>query len=64
MRVCVCLTKDDHGSCSTASLGDDVAGQAGVIARVGESRFVNDQVVVSAGVDVVVVQRTHQLIIL
>lgn len=60
----VCLTKDDHSSRGTASLGYDVAGQAGVVPRVGESRFVNDQVVVGSSVNVVVVKRTHQLIVL
>lgn len=61
--VCVCLTKDDHGSRGAASLGNDVAGQASVVPRVGESRFVNYQVVVGSSVNVVV-KRTQQLIVL
>lgn len=54
--TCVYLTKDNHSSRGAASLGDDVAGQAGVVPRVGESCFVNDQVVVSSSVYVVIVK--------
>lgn len=56
MCVCVRLTKDDHSSRGAASLGHDVAGQAGIVPRVGESCFIDDQVVVGSSVDVDVVQ--------
>lgn len=56
MCVCVCPTKDDHSSRGAASLGNDVACQAGIVPRVGESSFINDQVVVGSSVDVVVVE--------
>lgn len=56
-------TENDHSGCGTASLGHDVAGQAGVVARVGEPRLVDDEVVVSTGVDVVVSQGAQHLLV-
>lgn len=56
-------TEDDHGGGGAASLGHDVAGQTGVVGRVGEASLVDDEVVVGARVDVVVGQRAQQLFV-
>lgn len=41
---------DDNSRCGAASLGHDVAGDAGVVPRVGEPGLRDDQVVVGARV--------------
>lgn len=56
-------TEDDHSGCRAAPLGHDVAGQAGVVARVRQTRLVDDEVVVGSGVDVVVGQGAQQLLV-
>lgn len=56
-------TEDDHSGGGAASLGHDVAGQAGVVARVRQTRLVDDEVVVGSRVDVVVSQGVHHLLI-
>lgn len=56
-------TEDDHSGCGAASLGYDVAGQTRVVARVGQTRLVDDEVVVGSGVNVVVGQGANQLLV-
>lgn len=51
-------TKDYHSGRGAASLSHNVAGQTGVVARVGQPGLVDDEVVVCTGVDVVVGQGT------
>lgn len=56
-------TKDDHSGRGAASLRHDVAGEAGVVARVGQPSLVDDEVVVGSGIDVVVRQGTQHLFV-
>lgn len=56
------LTKDDHSGSEAASLCHNVASQTCVVPRVGQTRLLDDQVVVRSRVDVPV--RAHWLFIL
>lgn len=56
-------TEDDHGGRGAASLSHDVAGQTGVVARVGQPCLADDEVVVGAGVDVAVGVGAQQLFV-
>lgn len=56
-------TVHDHSGCGAAPFRHYVTGQAGVVARVGQTRLVDDEVVVGSGVDVVVSQGTQLLIV-
>lgn len=61
----VCLHTKHNDCCRcTTSPSNNVAGQAGVISRVGQSCFIDDQVVVSSSVNIDIVKRTHQLFVL
>lgn len=55
-----------HNDCcrGTTSPSNNVAGQAGVVSRVRQPCFIDDQVVVGSSVDIEVFKRTHQLFIL
>lgn len=61
--VIVDHTEHDYSSCSAASFGDYVAGQAGVVGGVREPGFIDDQIVVSACVNVIVSERADQLLV-
>lgn len=56
-------TKDDHSGCGAASLRHYVAGQTRVVARVGQPRLADDEVVVSTGVDVLVSAGAQELFV-
>lgn len=57
-------TEDHHGGRGAPSPRHDVTGQAGVVARIGQSRLVDDEVVVGAGDDVVVGEGAQRLLVL
>ncbi len=50
--------------CGATSSSNNVAGQAGVVSRVRQPCFIDDQVVVGSSVDIDVFKRTHKLFIL
>lgn len=58
------VTVDDDCCRGAASLGHDVFGHAGVVGRVGEARLLDDQVVVDGDVEVPVVRRVDDLLVL
>ncbi len=57
------LTKHNYSSCSTASFCNYVTGEAGVVARVRESGFIDDQIVVSTSVNVIIFKGADQFFI-
>lgn len=57
-------TIDDDGGSGASSLGYDVLGHAGVVGRVRQPSLLDDQVVVDGDVEVTVVRRVDNLLIL
>lgn len=56
-------TKDNHSGCGAASLCYNVACQTRVVARVGQTRLVDDEGMVGSSVNVVVGQGADQLLV-
>lgn len=46
-----CLTVDDNSRRGAASLGHDVAGDAGIVSRIGEASFGDDEIMVTSRID-------------
>lgn len=58
------LTVDDDGGCGAPPLGHNVLGHAGVVCRVGQTRLLDDEVVVDGDVEVPVLRRVDDLLVL
>lgn len=58
------LTINDHSRRRAPSLGHDVLGHARVVGRVGQTRLLDDQVVVDGDVEVPVLRRVNYLLVL
>ena len=57
-------TVNDDGGRGAPPLGHDVLGHARVVGRVGEARLLDDQVVVDGDVEVPVLRRVDDLLVL
>lgn len=64
MRKRLNVTVDDNRCRGAASLGHDVLRHAGVVRRVGEAGLLDDEVVVDGDVEVPVVCRVDDLLVL
>lgn len=58
------LTINDHGRRRAPSFGHDVLGHARVVGRVGQTRLLDDQVVVDGDVEVPVLRWVNYLLVL
>lgn len=58
------LTVNDNGRCGAPPFGHDVLRHARVVGRVGQTRLLDDQVVVDGDVEVSVLRRVDNLFIL
>lgn len=58
------LTIDDNCGGGAASLGHDVLGDAGVVGSVGKAGLFDDQVVVDGDVEVSVIRRINNFLVL
>lgn len=58
------LTINDHSRRRAPSFGHDVLGHARVVGRVGQTRLLDDQVVVDGDIEVPVLRRVNYLLVL
>lgn len=58
------LTINDNCRRGAPPFGHDVLGHAGVVSRVGETRLLDDQVVVNRDVEIPVLRRVNYLLVL